>query len=97
LSPPAQTQPELAGDAASGWLAVFLSQSQSTASVKAQRIGASGNVLDAQPITISSGLRTRRNPAVAWNGSLWLVVWEEIGAPGPTGAGQVFGVRIDAS
>lgn len=77
LSPPAQTRPDLAGNAASGYLVSFLSETAGTASVMAQRVNAIGVPIDPQPIVVATGTRLIRNPAVAFDGTVWLVVWEE--------------------
>ncbi len=97
VSIPAQTDSDLAGDATHGFLVTFLSQTQATATIAAQRVGSNGVALDAQPIALATGIRTLRNPAVAWNGALWFVAWEQDGngpfAPAPS----IVGVRVDAS
>ena len=97
MSPPAQTDADIAGSFSSGFLIAFLSQTQSTATIHAQRVNASGVAFDAQPIVVSSGIREKRNPAVAWSGGVWLVVWEEMPNGSPNGNGGVFGARVAAN
>jgi len=94
LAPPAQTRPKAAGSAASGYLVTFLSETAGTASVMAQRVDASGAPLDPQPLVLASGNRWLRNPAVGWNGSVWLVAWEEATTAWPPGSGTVFARRV---
>jgi hypothetical protein len=97
LSPPAQTRPDLAGNAASGFLVTFLSETAGTASVMAQRVDALGTPVDPQPILIASGTRWVRNPAVGWDGAVWLVVWEELTTAWPPGSGTIFARRVAAN
>jgi hypothetical protein len=98
LSPPAQTRPDLAGNSASGYLVTFLSETAGTGSVMAQRVNAFGAPIDPQPSLVATGSRLIRNPAVAFDGTLWLVTWEDsgnvlarrVGANGiPIGAGAI--------
>ncbi len=77
LSAPTQTRPDLAGDAANGFLVVFESRVDSQNRILAQRVDGQGQPIDAQPIELASGGQTLWNPAVAWDGQRWLVVWEE--------------------
>ncbi len=85
---PAQLQPDVAlNDDHSAALVVFQSRTSGRARILAQRVDAFGRALDAEAIEISSGSPDLRLPAVSWNGSLWLVVWEDY-------AGSVFQSRI---
>jgi hypothetical protein len=94
ISPPAQTDPALAGDSAHGFLVACLAQTASTAAIQVQRVDASGTALDAEPIVLASGVRTLLHPSVAWNGSVWLVTWEQI-ANGPFApAPSILGARV---
>lgn len=93
-NPPAQTHPDMAGDR-NAYLAVFLSRTTAEMRVMAQRVDFFGRALDAQPQLLASGPNTLGPPAVAWNGSLWLVVWEDIVAAGSPPAGaRVKGRRM---
>lgn len=94
LSPPAQTRPSVAGNAASGYLVTFLSETSGTASVMAQRVDAEGAPLDPQPVVVASGTRWVRDPAVAFDGSTWLVAWEVATDAWPPGSGTVYARRI---
>jgi len=97
MSPPAQTHPDLAGDAANGFLVTFLSETAGTASVMAQRVDAHGIPVDPQPIVLASGTRWVRNPAVGWDGSVWLVAWEELTTAWPPGSGTIYARRVGAN
>lgn len=46
-----------------------------TRDIYAARIGASGEILDANAILISGAINTQDMPRVAWNGTSFLVVW----------------------
>jgi hypothetical protein len=54
--------------------------------IQVQRIDEVGTVLDAQPIVVASG-PNEAVPAVAWNGSVFLVVWNS--------AGNIVGRRVN--
>jgi hypothetical protein len=97
LSPPAQTRPDVAGNAASGYLVTYLSETAGTASVMAQRIDALGLPVDPQPIVVASGTRLIRNPAVAFDGTRWLVTWGELSLNGSSGSGNVFARRVGSN
>jgi hypothetical protein len=97
LSPPAQTRPDIAGNSASGYLVTFLSETAGTGSVMAQRVDAVGAPLDPQPIVVATGTRLIRSPAVAFDGAIWLVTWEELRLNGSAGAADVFARRIGAT
>jgi len=97
LSPPAQTRPDLAGSAASGYLVTFLSETAGAASVMAQRVNADGVPIDPQPIVVATGTRLIRNPAVAFDGTRWLVTWSELSLNGAPGFANVFARRVGAN
>ena len=98
LSAPRQTKPRLAAGA-NGFLAVFRSETSGEAKILAQRLDTAGHPLDvapielaSEPVTIASGEALINNPAVAWNGSEYLVVWERT-----AGRGQIFARRLSAA
>ena len=65
---PRSCRPDLAGNG-SGYLAVFVSDVSGETRIKAQRLDANGNALDAEPFLIVGGAATLTRPRVAWNGS----------------------------
>ncbi len=90
VSPPAQLDPQIAGDAVQGYLAAFFSVTQSTTTVNVQRLDTSGYAIDPQPIALFSGPRTLHNLDLAWSGTNWMLVWEEFTLGGST----IYGMRI---
>jgi hypothetical protein len=81
---PRQASPRLA--AGSGeFLAVFTSEISGQSRILAQRTDSNGNALDLQPIQVGASAAAA-HPAVAWNGSVFLVVWED--------SGQIYGRRL---
>ena len=97
LSPPAQTRPDIAGDSARGYLVTFLSETAGTGSVMAQRVDAAGMPVDPQPIVVATGTRLIRNPAVAFDGTRWLITWAELSLDGSSGFGNVFARRVGSN
>jgi hypothetical protein len=94
VGPPAQVEPDVAGTDDLR-LAVWRSVTSGSVRILAQRLDFFGRPLDAQPIVLASGDDDLRAPAVAWDGTEWLVVWEDF-------AGSVFtssiqGRRVAAS
>ncbi len=67
------------------FMLVFTSEVSGQRRAVAQRVDAAGNALDLEPVVLDSspGLGS---PRVAWNGSLFLVVWSD--------AGFIYGSRI---
>src|SRR6185436_9992351 len=58
-------------------LAVYLSKTSDTVRLLAQRLDASGNALDVEPIVVhSTPLGFMSRPDIAWNGERFLVVWQ---------------------
>jgi hypothetical protein len=58
-------------------LAVYLSKTSDTVRLLAQRLDASGNALDAEPIVVHAApLGFISRPDIAWNGERFLVVWQ---------------------
>lgn len=88
LGAPAQKRPALA-PSGSGYLVVFESWTSGETRILGQRLDPSGRPLDAEPFAIAGGASTNlRNPAVAWNGALHLVVWENVAES------QLYGRRV---
>jgi hypothetical protein len=95
LGAPSQRQPDLAPNGSS-YLAVFVSEVSNETRIKGQRVDADGNAIDQEPFLIAGGSTTFRNPRVAWNGSLYLVVWEDTSTPRGFVSGAIFGKRVGA-
>ena len=55
----------------------------------------SGTILDPTGIAIAVGSTDQRDPDVAWDGSNWLVVWQEDRVAGNTG--QIYASRVSAN
>ena len=73
---PRQTELDLA-EYSGGYLAAFRSETAMGARILVQRINVSGLPIDPEPIEVVAGSSSVHNPGVAWNGSLFLVVWED--------------------
>jgi hypothetical protein len=89
LGAPRQSQPRMAAGN-DGFLVVFPSEVSGETRILAERLDAAGNPLDGEPLRLAGGSPSLRNPSVAWNGSEYLVVWENAGE----GRGQVYGRRV---
>ncbi|HVL34003.1 MAG TPA: hypothetical protein VM600_10550 [Actinomycetota bacterium] len=81
-------------------LAVWADSRGSTGSdIYAARVSPSGRLMDPLPLAVSRAARSQRNPAVAWNGSVFLVTWTD--HRGDTTAnrerGDIYGARVSAS
>jgi all-beta uncharacterized protein len=82
---PRQRSPKMA--AGSGeFLTVFRTERSGESDIVAQRVDASRNALDNEPILLVGASETAANPAVAFNGSLFLAVWEDLG--------KIYGRRV---
>ena len=71
---PRQMEPSVAF-APDGYLIVFRSETALGVRILAQRVSAAGLAIDPEPIEVTAG-DAIRNPAVDWNGSVFLAVWE---------------------
>ena len=98
VAPPAQLTPGAAEGprgiraAADINVVAFLSADAVETRVVIQRTDGEGKVLDPEPIVVAGGSNEYRNTAVAWNGSVWLVVWEELLLGMPNG--RILGKRV---
>jgi hypothetical protein len=54
------------------------------------RVSADGTVLDQGGIAVSTGLTYKQNPAVTFNGTDYLVIWQE----GSIGSPDIYGTRV---
>jgi hypothetical protein len=77
-----------------GYMLAFLSRVSGETRIKAARLDADGNALDAEPILIAGGSTSFVNPAVAWNGSVYLVVWEDTSIGQGLVPGMIVGKRV---
>jgi len=78
------------------WLAVWRdNQNGGYTDIYGSRISSSGTVTDTDGILISSSAQDQRNPAVASDGTNYLVVWEEARSGGFSP--DIYGTLIDAS
>jgi hypothetical protein len=78
------------------WLAVWRdNQNGGYTDIYGSRISSSGTVTDGDGILISSSAQDQRNPAVASDGTNYLVVWEEARSGGFSP--DIYGMLIDAS
>ena len=57
-----------------------------------QRLDGEGTALDPEPILVAGGSDNYTNPAAVWNGTEWLVIWED--SRGGTGTGGVLAARV---
>lgn len=76
IGAPQQTHPDIAAGG-SGYMVVYLSSTGNGRRVLAQPLDAAGNPLTAGPVELASGNLSSAPgaPAVAWNGSLYMVAW----------------------
>lgn len=87
-----QTAPSVAWSGAS-YLTVWQDERSGAADVYGARVDLNARVLDASGIAVSRASRAQRDPAVAWNGTRFLVVWSD----GRSGGGtDVYGARVSA-
>ncbi|MDQ3033427.1 MAG: hypothetical protein M3Y87_13495, partial [Myxococcota bacterium] len=87
-----QRSPALASNG-TDFLAVWQDDRDGVNAIYGVRIsGATGMPLDAPALLISAGGRSERFPAVAWNGTHWLVVWWDA----RSGA-AIYGARVSAA
>jgi hypothetical protein len=91
LGAPAQTHPDVAGDSG-GYLLVAQSETGTRSQILAWRLDRRGVPTGTRPIVIMTGTGEIEDPAVAWNGTNFLVVWEE--ANNGTTTSQVWGKRV---
>jgi Bacterial Ig domain/IPT/TIG domain/Viral BACON domain len=92
LGVPRQTRPRIA-KGSNGYMAVFRSEAANDSRILAQRLDAAAHPIDAEPIVIASGSPTSANPSVAFNGLVYLVVWQT-DSTGTASGRQILGRRV---
>ncbi len=85
-------EPAVASDGAS-FLVVWTRSGGATPGIYATRVSDSGTVLDAGGIWVGTNPGPVQSPAVAWNGTNYLVVW----ADGSAGSLDIRGARVSAA
>lgn len=71
------------------YLVVYRSETSQETRILVQRVDMTGAAIDLEPVVVVSGSNRITNPSVAWNGSVYLVVWED------TFENQTYGRRFD--
>ncbi|MEA2175687.1 MAG: hypothetical protein QOD00_3279 [Blastocatellia bacterium] len=90
LGAPRQSKPHMAVGNGS-FLSVYRSERSGETRILAQRLDQNGAELDAEPLVVAASTTTSlNNPSIAWNGSVFLVVWEDSTVP----HGQIYGRRV---
>jgi hypothetical protein len=87
-----QVAPALAWDG-TNFLVVWQDTRGSSWDIYGTRVSAGGSVLDPAGIPIATGAGDQTVPALAWNGTNFLVVW----ADGPMAASDIYGARVSAA
>jgi hypothetical protein len=77
------------------WLVAWYDNRNGSNDIYGSRINASGTVMDASGFPISFSAQTQGKPAVASDGTNYLVVWHETEDDG--NSTDIYGMRIDAS
>ncbi|MFT3927729.1 MAG: MopE-related protein [Myxococcales bacterium] len=91
----AQVAPAVAHDG-TNWLVVWSDFRSGAANILGTRVRTTtGAVLDPNGFTISNAVDAQSTPAVAHNGSNWLVVWAD--ARNATGSSDVYGARVTSN
>ncbi|WP_224365732.1 Ig-like domain-containing protein [Hyalangium versicolor] len=90
LNTNSETNPAVAFDG-TNYLVVWQDNRGSGFDLYGVRVSASGTVLDSAGVLISGATGHQRNPAVAFDGTNYLVVWEDT-RNGPTS--DIFGARV---
>ncbi len=89
----AQVTPDLAGGPDGRVAVAFTSGFAGDQRVLVHRLNASGSALGAEPVEVAPGINMGR-AGIAWNGSVYLVVWDE--GPGGSSTTQIRGRRMNA-
>ena len=90
LAPNSETQPAVAFDG-TNYLVAWQDNRGETLDIYGVRVSGSGAVLDPVAIPIAVAPRPQLSPAVAFDGTNYLVIWEDRRL---TGVGDIFGTRV---
>ncbi|HTN52066.1 MAG TPA: hypothetical protein VML50_06655, partial [Anaeromyxobacter sp.] len=93
--PGAQLAPAVAAGPGGALVAFEDTGADLSGDVAAARVGPDGMVLDPTPFLVSRSANRELRPAVAFDGTAWLVVWEDSRASGTRDA-DVYGARVAA-
>ncbi|HEX9959533.1 MAG TPA: hypothetical protein VGB00_01205, partial [Pyrinomonadaceae bacterium] len=88
LGAPRETRPRFTKTEAGNYALVYRSTISGESGVYLQRLDANGNQIGANPTPVVIGAEDITNPSVAWNGAVYLVIWEL--------NTQIFGRRVAA-
>lgn len=77
----------------SSFLVVWQDTRSASFDIYASRVSGSGVVLDAAGIAVSTGGPDKGSPSVAWNGSNFLVAWEDF----RSGNGDIYASRVSGA
>lgn len=94
MGAPRQTKVGLA-TSGNGFLAVFRSEISGSARIMGQHLDATGAPVEQEPFVIADWAN-KNNPAVGWNGSDYLVVWEVKTSSAGEAGKQTFGRLVPA-
>ncbi|RME02211.1 MAG: hypothetical protein D6812_06645 [Deltaproteobacteria bacterium] len=91
LSPTGEFAQGSAGDGL--FLVVWTEMESGEGDIRAMRIGADATLLDPEGIDVSRFAWEEKDPAVAWNGEVFLVVWTDF----RNGDGDIYAARVSPS
>jgi hypothetical protein len=94
LGTPSQRSPDIAAGPNGAMAVAFLSEVAYLDRVLVQRLHADGTAMDEEPIEVASGTALGV-PAIAWNGSMYVIVWDAGGVKARRMAAD--GTFIDAA
>jgi hypothetical protein len=91
-SPNSQTNPAVAFDG-TNYLVVWQDNRGAGLDIYGVRVSGAGSVLDPSGLPISTAAGNQRNPALVFNGSTYLVVWEDTRSSPNS---DIYGARVNA-
>lgn len=94
LGPAANVQsfPKTASDG-TNFFVVWQDLRSGNTDIHGARVSAAGGLLDTSSIAISTDASAQTSPAVAWDGTNFLVVWQDL----RTGTADIYGARVSAA